>query len=259
MLPRDTITRALERADGAGPALVAFVTAGYPAPGEFLDVLRAVGSVADAVEIGVPFSDPMADGVTVQRSSHAAIEHGVTLRWILDELGRSEDRPRAPLLLMSYLNPLLAFGYAELAERAAAVGVAGFIVPDLPLEESGPLHEALAGHGLALVQLVTPATPAERLARLAAASEGFVYAVARTGITGAAGASVTSDDVGAYLDAVRAVSKLPVCVGFGVRDVEQVRWLGRHADGVIVGSALVEVLERGDDPAAFLRALRPTS
>lgn len=255
MLPRDAISRALGEREG--PALVAFVTAGYPDPASFLDVLRAVASEADAVEIGVPFSDPMADGVTIQRSSRAAIEHGVSLRWILDALERRGFELEAPVLLMSYLNPLLAFDYARLAERAAAVGVAGFIVPDLPLEESAPLHEALAAHGLALVQLVTPATPPARLERLTAASEGFVYAVARTGITGAAGASVTSDDVGTYLDAVRAVSPLPVCVGFGVRDVEHVRWLGRHADGVIVGSALVEVLERGEDPAAFLRGLRP--
>ncbi len=255
MRPRYAITRALERSDG--PALVAFLTAGYPAPAAFLDVLRAVAEAADAVEIGVPFSDPMADGVTIQRSSRAAIEHGVSLRWILEALERREFELGAPVLLMSYLNPLLAFDYTKLAARAADVGVSGFIVPDLPIEESGPLHEALAEHELALVQLVTPATPPERMMRLCAASEGFVYAVARTGITGAAGASVTSDDVGPYLDGVRAVSALPVCVGFGVRNADHVRWLGQHADGVIVGSALVEVLERGEDPAAFLRELRP--
>lgn len=257
MLPRDAISRALTARDG--PALIAFVTGGHPSLESFMDVLRAVEREADAVEIGVPFSDPMADGVTIQRSSRAAIERGASLTWILDSLERRDFELAAPVLLMSYLNPLLAFGYARLAERAAAVGVAGFIVPDLPLEESAPLHEALSTRGLALVQLVTPATPAERMRRLCAASEGFVYAVARLGITGAAGASVTSDDVGAYLDAVRAASTLPVCVGFGVRDVEHVRWLGRHADGVIVGSALVDVLERGGDPAAFLQSLRPAT
>src|SRR5690606_23480310 len=133
--PRARIRNAIESADG--PALVAFMTGGFPAPGRFLDDLRTVAEVADAIEIGVPFSDPMADGVTVQRSSRSAIEHGVTLRWILDELARRDAELGAPVLLMSYLNPLLALGYETLAARAVDAGVDGFIVPDLPYEESG--------------------------------------------------------------------------------------------------------------------------
>jgi tryptophan synthase alpha chain len=256
MQPRDRVSAALTRdsANGARPSLVAFITAGYPEPREFLKVLRSVASAADAVEIGVPFSDPMADGVTIQRSSQHAIERGVSLTWILDELARRDFELTAPVLLMSYLNPLLAFGYDRLARRAAEVGVSGFIVPDLPFEESAPLAAALEPHGLALVQLVTPATPAARLTRLCAASQGFVYAVTRTGITG--GESTLPADVTQYLAAVKAASKLPVCAGFGVRRSDQVKWLGAHADGVIVGSALVEVLERGADPAVFLRSLR---
>jgi tryptophan synthase alpha chain len=269
MLPRDRIRDALIRdlAKAGQPAkLVAFLTAGYPEPREFLKTLRAVASVADAVEIGVPFSDPMADGVTIQRSSQAAIEHGVSLRWILDELARRDCELDAPVLLMSYLNPLLAFGgdsqeppasaYGALAARAAEVGVAGFIVPDLPHEESAPLRAALDPEGLALVQLVTPATPAERLKMLCAASQGFVYAVTRTGITGAE--STLPPDTAKYLALVKAAAtRLPVCAGFGVRRAEQVATIARHTDGVIVGSALVEVLERGDDPAVFLKSLRP--
>jgi tryptophan synthase alpha chain len=254
MLPRERIERSLARAAGAPPALVAFITAGYPEPKEFLRVLRAVASAADAVEIGVPFSDPMADGVTIQRSSAAAIEKGVSLEWILDELARRDFELPAPVLLMSYLNPLLAFGLEALASRAVAVGVSGFIVPDLPYEESGELKAALEPKGLALVQLVTPATPAERLRRLCAASDGFVYAVTRTGITG--GESVLPPGTAEYLAAVKAASRLPVCAGFGVRRADQVALIGQHADGVIVGSALVEVLERGADPASFLRSLR---
>jgi tryptophan synthase alpha chain len=254
MRPRDRVSAALRRKPGDKPSLVAFVTAGYPEPKEFLQVLRAVGGAADAVEIGVPFSDPMADGVTIQRSSQHAIEHGVSLRWILDELGRRDYELPAPVLLMSYLNPLLAYGYDELAQRAAEVGVSGFIVPDLPYEESAPFAAALEPHGLALVQLVTPATPAERLQRLCAASQGFVYAVTRTGITG--GESTLPAETADYLAAVKAASPLPVCAGFGVRRPDQVALIGAHADGVIVGSALVEVLERGADPAAFLRSLR---
>ncbi len=257
MLPRERIREALAREarDARGPALVAFLTAGYPDPNEFLEVLAAVAAAADAVEIGVPFSDPMADGITIQRSSQAAIEHGVSLHWILDELARREAPAPTPILLMSYLNPLLAFGYDALAKRAAEVGVAGFIVPDLPYEESAPLKAALAPHGLALVQLVTPATPAERLKKLCQASEGFVYAVTRTGITG--GDSTLPAATADYLAAVKAASPLPVCAGFGVRRADQVALIGGLADGVIVGSALVEVLERHEDPAAFLRALRP--
>ena len=262
MLPRDTLRAALARGTTAekgsaakgSPALVAFITAGYPKRDEFLNVLRAVAGAADAVEIGVPFSDPMADGVTIQRSSQHAIEHGVSLTWILDELERRDFELASPVLLMSYLNPLLAFGLDKLAARAAEVGVSGVIVPDLPYEESAPLRAALDGHGLALVQLVTPATPPERLRALCAASQGFVYAVTRTGITG--GESTLPAETSQYLAAVKAASQVPVCAGFGVRRPDQVATIARHADGVIVGSALVEVLERGDDPAEFLRSLR---
>jgi tryptophan synthase alpha chain len=252
MLPREKLTAALRRRED--PALVAFVTAGFPEPDTFLDVLRRVAAAADAVELGVPFSDPMADGVTIQRSSRAAIERGVTLSWILDRLAANDIELDAPLILFSYLNPLLAFGYDALARRAAEVGISGFIVPDLPYEESGPFREALRPHGLALVQLVTPATPQARLSDLGEASEGFVYAVTRTGITG--GGAGLPAELTHYLDAVKASTPLPVCAGFGVREAEQVRLIGAHADGVVVGSALVEVLERGEDPAAFLRSLR---
>ena len=255
MQPRDRIRAALARdiRKGGPPALVAYITAGFPEPSGFLQVLKSVSSASDAVEIGVPFSDPMADGVTIQRSSERAIEKGVSLAWILDELERRDFELTAPVLLMSYLNPLLAFGYGTLARRAAAAGVAGFIVPDLPYEERAPVAEALDALGLALVQMVTPATPAQRLRRLCAASQGFVYAVTRTGVTGDA---ALPPETAEYLSAVKAASPLPVCAGFGVRRADQVALLAKHADGVIVGSALVEVLERGADPAVFLRSLR---
>jgi tryptophan synthase alpha chain len=254
MLPRERIRRALARdlTKRERPALVAYITAGYPSPDGFLKVLQAVGGACDAVEIGVPFSDPMADGVTIQRSSQKAIEHGVSLAWILDELARRDFELTAPVLLMSYLNPLLAYGFDALAARSAEVGVCGFIVPDLPYEESAPFKAALEPHGLALVQMITPATPPNRAKLLCEASQGFVYAVTRTGVTGDV---ALPPETAQYLAAVKAVSSLPVCAGFGVRRPEQVALLGAHADGVIVGSALVEVLERGEDPAAFLRSL----
>ena len=254
MQPHERIAAALAAARDAGrTALVPFLTAGYPRRDDFVDVLEAVAAVGDVVEIGVPFSDPMADGMTIQRSSFEAIRNGVSLRWILGQLAASRARIDAPLVLMSYLNPLLAFGYDALAERAADAGVCGFIVPDLPFEESDELRSALEQQGLGLVQLVTPATPEARLRKLAAASRGFLYAVTITGITGGdGGLPATLAD---YLDRVSRLSPLPVCAGFGIRERKDVANVGRHAAGAVVGSALVEVLERGDDPAAFLESL----
>ncbi len=257
MTPAERIAAAIRAANDEGrPAIVAFLTAGFPARDRFLDDLAAIARAADVVEIGVPFTDPMADGVTIQRASRAALDSGVTLRWIIDELDRFDSDGHAPLLLMGYLNPLLSMGYAELAERSARAGVCGFIVPDLPYDESGPFRRALDEQGQALVQLVTPVTPPERMATLCEASGGFVYAVTVTGITGGGKSAPSMDAVTRYLDQVRASASLPVCAGFGIRTADQAAALAGHADGVVVGSALVEAMERGDDPARFLRSLR---
>jgi tryptophan synthase alpha chain len=253
--PREHVTGAIRSAVARGePALVAYITAGFPSRERFRDHLRTLADSADVIEVGVPFTDPMADGVTIQRASLAALAQGVSLAWILEELSALRGL-RTPLLLMSYLNPLLAFGVGRLAASAAAAGVAGFIVPDLPLDESSELRAALDERQLALVQMVTPVTEAERLAALCAGSEGFVYAVTMTGTTGRNVAMPA--EVLAYLDRVRAIARLPVCAGFGIRSREQVERLRGHVDGVVVGSALVEVLERGGDVGAFLRGLRP--
>jgi tryptophan synthase alpha chain len=233
--------------------LVPFVTAGYPDKDTFIETLKSLALEGDVIEVGVPFSDPMADGVTIQRSSHAAIAAGVSLHWIIDQLTAADDIG-VPIVLMSYLNPLLAFGFDELARQAVAAGVCGFIVPDLPWEESEEFRTALDAHGLALVQLVTPVTPADRLEILCKGSQGFVYAVTITGITG--GDVALPPEVTDYLDEVGAHANVPVCAGFGVRHADQVSSLGQHASGVIVGSALVEQLEAHADPAAFLAALR---
>lgn len=254
MTPGEKISAAIRQAPG-GTAIVAFVTAGFPSREHFRDHLLQIGNEADVVEIGVPFTDPMADGMTIQRSSREALRQGVSLRWLLAELA-AMSRPKAPLLLMSYLNPLLAFGLEKLAAQAVHAGVCGFIVPDLPFDESEEFRAALAPHGLALIQMVTPVTTPERRARLCAATQGFVYAVTMTGVTGR-NAAVPSE-VQSYLDAVRADAKLPVCAGFGIRSRAQVEQLRGHVAGVIVGSALVEVMENGQDAAQFLRSLRPS-
>jgi len=252
--PSERLADAVRAASKRGePAIVAFMTAGFPRKEQFREHLLMVASESDVVEIGVPFTDPMADGMTIQRSSQAALKQGVSLRWILSEL-RSMQRPAAPLVLMSYLNPLLQYGYAALAADAAAAGVCGFIVPDLPFDEGGDLRAALAAEGVALVQMVTPVTTSARLQQVCAASEGFVYAVTMTGTTGK---NVTvPDTVIDYLKTVTAKSPVPVCAGFGIRSREQVEKLRSHVAGVVVGSALVEVLERGEDPRPWLRALR---
>lgn len=254
--PHARISAAITASKAAGkPALVPFITAGYPDKDAFISTLLGVAAAGDVIEVGVPFSDPMADGMTIQRSSHAALKAGVSLHWILDELTRAGD-VGAPLVLMSYLNPLLAYGYEALAADAVKAGVCGFIVPDLPLEESGELRAALDSQGLALIPLVTPATPGERVARLCESGKGFIYAVTVTGITG--GSQGIPADVSDYLDRVKLqAGDTPVCAGFGIRTAEQVEVLGQHADGVIVGSALVEQLESGDDPKRFLEGLRP--
>jgi tryptophan synthase alpha chain len=255
MQPRDTISAAINAARAKGqPAIVAFMTGGFPDRTSFAQHLHAVADAADVVEIGVPFTDPMADGTTIQRSSRAALAAGTTLKWILAELGAQSPKPQAPILLMSYLNPLLAFGLDELPQAAAKAGVSGFIIPDLPFEESADMRAALEPVGLALVQLVTPVTPPERLAMLCKASQGFVYAVTMTGTTGKNVA--VPEEVVEYMQRVKAVSPIPVCAGFGIRSREQVARMGPSVDGVVVGSALVEVLERGEDPAAFLRGLK---
>ncbi len=255
MQPHERIGEAIAAANKDGrTGLVPFITAGYPDPDTFASSLQAIAEVGDVVELGVPFSDPMADGMTIQRSSFAAIENGVTLTWIFDQLDPLQGSIDAPLIMMSYLNPLLAFGYAKLARRARETGVCAFIVPDLPYEESAEISAALDAEGAGLIQLVTPATPADRLKLLASVSRGFLYAVTITGITG--GSSGLPPDLAGYLDEVSAVSPLPVCAGFGIRTAQDVDSVGKHAAGAIVGSALVEVLERGEDPAAYLRQLR---
>jgi tryptophan synthase alpha chain len=257
--PSEHISAAIKAATAKGrPALVGYLTAGFPSRRQFKANLAAVAGGCDVVEIGVPFSDPMADGATVQRASFAALADGVTLPWILDEL-KSGPRHNAPILLMSYLNPLLAFGMDKLPRAARDAGVTGFIVPDLPFEESADLRRALENEGLALVQMVTPVTPPERLKMLCREARGFVYAVTMTGTTGRSADGKFADvptDVLDYMDRVKELSSVPVCAGFGIRSARQVARLAPHVDGVVVGSALVEVLERGEDAGAFLKSLR---
>ena len=236
----------------SGPALIPFITAGYPNTEDFKQTLFEISKKADVIEIGVPFSDPMADGVTIQRSSHMAIENGVTLKWIFNQL--KEINLDTPIVLMSYLNPLYVFGMEELVKASLESGVDGFIVPDLPIEESKEFNGRLSEAGLALIQLVTPATPKDRIEMITNQSSGFIYAVTVKGVTG--GEDALSADVTDYLKQVQEISKIPVCAGFGIREKSDVEMLANHVDGIIVGSAIVETIEQGNSPTEFLDQLK---
>ena len=236
----------------SGPALIPFITAGYPNAEDFKQTLFEISKKADVIEIGVPFSDPMADGVTIQRSSHMAIENGVTLKWIFNQL--KEINLDTPIVLMSYLNPLYVFGMEELTKASLESGVDGFIVPDLPIEESKELNDRLSEAGLALIQLVTPATPKDRIEMITNQSSGFIYAVTIKGVTG--GEDALSADVTDYLKQVQEIAKIPVCSGFGIREKSDVEMLANHVDGIIVGSAIVETIEQGNSPTEFLDQLK---
>jgi tryptophan synthase alpha chain len=237
-------------------AVVAFLTAGFPSKDHFAADLVQLASEADVVEIGVPFTDPMADGVTIQRSSLAALAQGVSLHWIIDTL-KSLPKVKAQLVFMGYMNPMLAYGLDQLAADAVAAGISGFIVPDLPIEESGEFEKALAPHGLALIRMVTPVTPQARLERLAQGAQGFIYAVSMTGTTGqSVGTGRVPEATLDYLDRVRKLSPVPVCAGFGIRDHAQVAALAPHVDGVVVGSAVIEAMEKGSSTVELLRRLK---
>lgn len=249
------IAQTIRAATASGkPALIAYLTAGFPTRHAFQDALLQALKVADVVEIGVPFSDPMADGFTIQHSSRIALEQGTTLEGTLADIAASRSSRSAPMLLMSYLNPLLSYGPTRLAADSRLAGVSGIIIPDLPFEECAELRSLFDGEGLALIQMVTPVTPPLRLALLARESRGFVYAVTMTGTTGNAVAA--DGGLFTYMRRVREVATLPVCAGFGIRTAAQVAALTGHVDGCIVGSALVEVLGNGQDVAAFLFGLR---
>lgn len=247
---------ARERARGSR-ALVCYLVAGDPDLESSRRLAeRVIKGGADVVELGLPFSDPIADGPVLQAAAMRALGGGMTISRAL-EFAASLSPLGAPLVGMGYYNPLLAFGLDRFAERAAAAGLAGVIVPDLPHEEARPLHDALAAHGLDLVPLVAPTTSPDRMRAVAEAARGFVYYVSVAGVTGARAGLPT--DLAARLADLRSAAKVPVAVGFGVSTPEHARAIARLADGVVVGSALVKLWhETGslDAVEAFVRGLK---
>jgi tryptophan synthase alpha chain len=227
-------------------ALVPYVMVGYPnlALSEAL-ALALAGAGADVLELGVPFSDPLADGATIQHAGQVALERGTTLGACLDLAGRIAARVKTPLVLMGYYNPIFSLGVARFCEYAALAGVAGLIVPDLPAEEAGPLAEAATAHGIELIYLVTPTSPEQRIERVAKAAgrtgHGFIYCVSLSGVTGARAA--LPEYLPAFLARVRQHTPLPLAVGFGVSRPEHVAQIGALADGAVVASALLNAVD----------------
>ncbi len=236
-------------------ALVAYVTGGYPSlPAMDRAVRDLVKAGVDLVEIGVPFSDPIADGPTIQLSSQKALEGGITPARLLDWVKSFRKKHETPMVLMTYMNPIQGMGLNSFARRARAAGVDGVIVPDLIIEEGRPLEKALGSAGIHLIYLVAPTTPPPRRTEIARRSRGFLYAVSLTGVTGARRA--LPRDLGSFLADVRRRSPVPVAVGFGISDGEQARHAAAHADGVIVGSAFITRLKNREPLAPFARSLR---
>jgi tryptophan synthase alpha chain len=225
---------------------VAFVTAGDPSLDRTVEIARDMEKAGvDVLELGVPFSDPLADGPIIQRSSERALARGVTLARVLEAVRRIRRTSDLPLLLFSYFNPLLRFGLAALAREATAAGIDGVLVTDLPPEEADGWLEVARGAGLDTVFLAAPTSPDERLRRVAGASRGFVYAISRTGVTGERDA--LSDDARPLVARIKALTAEPVALGFGISSPEQVAAAASVADAVVVGSALVRFLEEHPD------------
>jgi len=254
-LSESRLDAAWSRLRSAGrTALIPYLTAGYPSVDTSREALRAAALQADIIEVGVPFSDPLADGPTIQRSTFEALRQGMTLAGTLDLIARAElDRP---VVVFSYLNPILRYGLDRFLRDAEALDVAGLLLTDLPAGADPTVEDAVHASRLDLIRLIAPTTRPERLAEAVAGAEGFVYLVARLGVTGAS--SALAPDLPGTIARVRAATPLPVAVGFGISTPAQASAVAELADGVVVGSALVDALGRGGVSAAmaFLRSLR---
>jgi tryptophan synthase alpha chain len=228
-------------------ALIPYLTAGFPTPAVAVDAMRMVEAAgADLVEVGVPFSDPLADGVTIQRSTQTALDQGMTVPRVLEQIERAALG--VPVVIMTYLNPVLAYGVDRFLSDAAAAGAAGLLLTDFPAGADPELEHRVAASPLAFIRLVAPTTKPERLARAVREASGFVYLISRLGVTGAR--EDIPPDLPAYVARIRAVTALPIAVGFGIGTAAQDRATARVADGVVVGSALVEALGTGGLAAA---------
>jgi len=239
-------------------ALIAYVTAGYPSIEATLEVVPVLArSGCDIVELGIPFSDPLADGATIQKASFRALQNGVTPGLCLELARKLRQRVEIPLVFMTYYNPVFSCGLEEFCGACAASGIDGLIIPDLPPEEGSELEAATRRQGLDLIYLLAPTSTEERIGLVAVRSQGFIYLVSVTGVTGAR--DKLPADLAAFITRVKRVTAKPLCVGFGISTPDQARQVARLADGVIVGSRIVQLMEADESMVSvgdFARELR---
>ena len=241
-----TLQQAIEAVNASGnKAFIPYIMAGDNGLETLRDtVLRLQEIGVTAIEVGIPFTDPVADGPTIEKAGERALANGTNLRNVLETLQSFAAEVTIPLIAMTYLNPILAYGAEAFARDAHEAGIRGLIVPDMPMEESGIIHEELRAQGISLVQLVSLTSPPERIAKLAQASEGFIYAVTVNGITGARAGF--ANNLAEHFAQLKSFSSIPVLAGFGISTPEHVEHFGTFSDGVIVGSKIVDSLAHGD-------------
>mgnify|MGYP000418679962 CR=1 FL=1 len=259
------ISQLFERHEGSEKIMSLFLTAGYPDPEATVDlILGFEDNGVDMVELGMPFSDPLADGPTIQYSSNKAIEQGITMAKIMEIVERVREKSDIPIILMGYINPVLRYGVERFCQDAAKAGVDGLIIPDIPIEESGILSDQAEKNGLPIIYLVAPNTSDERMRKIDKASQGFVYCVSVTGVTGAREGDEVAQSVQRFIERVKAnVTHNPKMVGFGIKSHEDAQRIAADMDGFIVGSALIDTIrehypEQGwkDEVFAFVRDLK---
>jgi len=227
-------------------ALIPYITVGYPSVAATLEVVPLLAkSGADIVELGIPFSDPLADGVTIQKASFEALKNGVTINTCLEVARKLSREIDTPLVFMTYFNPVFSYGLAEFCQECAQAGVDGLIIPDLPPDEGAGLELACRKNGIDLIYLLAPTSTRERIKMVAEHSRGFIYLVSVTGVTGAR--TSLSANLEEFITRVRRVASQPLCVGFGISTPEQARQVARLADGVIIGSKIIQLMEADKD------------
>lgn len=242
-MTKTTLTKAIQKQLDAGEkAFIPYIMGGDGSLTEQILFLQEAG--ANAIEVGIPFSDPVADGPTIQRAGERALQNGVTLRTILEELSGIRDEVAIPLIIMTYINPILSYGIDAFAQACTKSGVYGVIVPDVPLEESEMLKSAFLKTDVALIPLVSLTSPPERIEKIVATGEGFIYAVTVNGITGVRDGF--DKQLEKHLKQLKDISPVPVLAGFGISTPEQVKSVGALSDGVIVGSAIVEAFHQNE-------------
>ena len=239
-------------------ALIPYITVGYPTVETTLKVVPLFASAGcDIIELGIPFSDPLADGATIQRASYEALRQGVTPKACFGVAQELRRRVKTPLVFMTYYNPVLKFGLERFCSKCAEVGIDGLIIPDLPPEEGEELEKSTKRHGLDLIYLLSPASTKERIKLVASRSSGFIYLVSLTGVTGTR--DKLPEELESFVASVRKRTEKPICVGFGISTPEQARRVAKVADGVIVGSRIIQLLDEDKslgNACSFIKYLR---